>query len=186
MDPKERLSPAKEKARYDLHENQDTEGYRKFLEPLLLDIDQLTSTLQCPKSEVAILDYGCGPTAFFSKMLAEKGYSAQNYDVFFFTNQSVLQKTYDVIVSTEVWEHFYHPLEEIEQLIKLLKPQGFLAVMTSAHQDLNHFQSWHYRRDPTHVSFYSEITMKWISTHFKINLIKAKSPYWIFQESTPC
>ncbi|MBK9323640.1 MAG: class I SAM-dependent methyltransferase [Bdellovibrionaceae bacterium] len=185
MDPQERLSPEKERARYDLHDNQDTEGYRKFLEPVILQIDQYFLTLACPKEEVAILDYGCGQTAFFSKMLAERGYTARNYDVFFHTNQSVLQKNYDVIVSTEVWEHFYHPLEELEQLIKILKPHGLLAAMTSAHQGLNHFQSWYYRRDPTHVCFYSEITMKWISTFFKLKLIKADSPYWTFQENTP-
>jgi 2-polyprenyl-3-methyl-5-hydroxy-6-metoxy-1,4-benzoquinol methylase len=115
-------------------------------------------------------------------MLAEKSYVTDNYDIFYYTNQTPLQRIHDVITSTEVWEHFYHPHEEIEQLTKLLKPGGLLVVMTSAHQDLGHFQDWYYRRDPTHVIFFSEKTMRWVAKNFKLELVKAQSPYWIFQK----
>lgn len=182
MDPEERPLPEDEKARYDLHQNEDTSGYRKFLEPLIQDIQNYSVMISKAPSEVKILDYGCGPTAFFSKMLAEHSFRAANYDIFYFSNQNPLQSTYDVITSTEVWEHFYHPFEEITQLIKILKTFGLLAIMTSAHPGVSLFHNWQYRRDLTHVIFFSEKTMRWIADHFGLDLIKAQSPYWVFQK----
>jgi SAM-dependent methyltransferase len=181
MDPAERLSAAEEKERYDLHVNDDSAGYRQFLEPLVGEIEKFAAGRGIAPKDLQVLDYGCGPTAFFAKLLAEKSYVTDNYDLFYFTNQSPLQRSYDVIISTEVWEHFFHPHEEIEQLTKLLKPKGILAIMTSAHQSLEHFQDWHYRRDPTHVIFFSEKTMQWIADHFGMKLVTARSPYWIFE-----
>jgi 2-polyprenyl-3-methyl-5-hydroxy-6-metoxy-1,4-benzoquinol methylase len=181
-DPRERLSIEEEKARYDMHHNDDTSAYRQFLQPIVQEIENLAQSTAKSPAELQILDYGCGPTAMLAKFLAEKSYVTENYDIFYHTDQRPLQRTYDVITSTEVWEHFYHPLEEIEQLTKLLKPAGILAIMTSAHQDEAHFADWYYRRDPTHVVFFSETTMKWLAEHFKLRLIKSQSPYWIFQK----
>jgi hypothetical protein len=180
-DPEERLSAEEEKERYGGHQNNSSEGYRNFLNPLILDVDQYASSLGLARDDVMILDYGCGPTAFFSKMLSEKNYVTENYDIFFYTNQSPLQRLYDVIVSTEVWEHFYHPAEELEQLTKLLKPKALMAIMTSGHQGEEHFQDWYYRRDPTHVIFFSEKTMRWVARKFQLKLVKSQSPYWLFQ-----
>lgn len=182
LTPKERLSAETEKTRYDMHENEESPGYRQFLEPLILEIENHTRLRSQPPEQTSVLDYGCGPTAFLSKLLAEKSYVTENYDIFYFTNQNPLQRPYDVIVCTEVWEHLFHPLEEIEQLVKLLNPGGLLAVMTSAHQGLDHFADWYYRRDPTHVVFFSEVTMTWIAAYFQLKLTKAQSPYWIFQK----
>jgi 2-polyprenyl-3-methyl-5-hydroxy-6-metoxy-1,4-benzoquinol methylase len=128
------------------------------------------------------LDYGCGPTAFFSTVLAEHSFKVANYDLFYFPDQQPLQSEYDVITSTEVWEHFHHPHEEITQLTKLLKTFGLLAVMTASHPGVELFHDWQYRRDLTHVIFFSEKTMGWISEHFHLEIIKAQTPYWIFQK----
>jgi len=182
MDPDERPQPQDEKARYDLHQNEDTEGYRKFLEPLIDEIENYTDSLDKIPSDMKILDYGCGPTAFFGKMLAEYDYKVANYDIYYYSNQRPLQHSYDVITSTEVWEHFYHPYEEITQLVKILNPGGMLAVMTSAHSGVAHFHDWQYRRDLTHVIFFSEKTMKWVAEIFGLELVKAQSPYWIFRK----
>lgn len=184
MDPLERLLPDQEKIRYDIHNNDDTEGYRRFLGPIVQEVQNYSVMLGKPAAEIDILDYGCGPTAFLSKLLKEVSFQASNYDVYYFTDQNPLQKSYHVITSTEVWEHFYHPLEEITQLIQLLKSHGLLAIMTSAHSGLESFPTWHYRRDPTHVVFFSEKTMRWIADKFSLELTKAQSPYWIFQKKS--
>lgn len=182
VDPEQRPLPEDERARYDLHQNEDTSGYRKFLEPLIQEIQNYSLMISKTPSEVKILDYGCGPTAFFSKMLAEQSFKAANYDIFYFSDQVPLQTSYDVITSTEVWEHFHDPLAEITQLLKILKTFGLLTVMTSAHPGARLFPDWQYRRDLTHVIFFSERTMRWIADQFELDLIKAQTPYWIFQK----
>ena len=45
----------------------------------------------------------------------------------------------------------------------MLLPGGWLGVMTEFCQPARPFSSWHYLRDPTHVCFYSENTMRWLA-----------------------
>eukprot|EP01107_Rhizomastix_libera_P007396 TRINITY_DN2205_c0_g1_i2.p1 TRINITY_DN2205_c0_g1~~TRINITY_DN2205_c0_g1_i2.p1 ORF type:complete len:114 (-),score=12.08 TRINITY_DN2205_c0_g1_i2:96-437(-) len=84
------------------------------------------------------------------------------YDPYFFPNRDVLTRTYDFITLTEVAEHFYHPYEEFSFLGSLLSSGGILVVMTSFLPNTKGFDfaDWYYRRDPTHVVFYTEKTMK--------------------------
>ena len=66
--------------------------------------------------------------------------------------------------------------------MKILKTFGLLAVMTAAHPGVGLFHDWQYRRDLTHVIFFTEKTMRWIADHFNLDLIKAQTPYWVFQK----
>lgn len=182
MAPAERMTSQDEKARYDLHQNEDQAGYRAFLAPLIKEVDLFAEKAQRLPRDISALDFGCGPTAFLGSTLVGKGYHVTNYDLFYFPDQDALRKTYHVITSTEVWEHFHDPRVEIERQLRLLKTGGILAVMTSAHKGEAHFHDWHYRRDLTHVTFFSEKTMTWLAEHFKLQVLKAKSPYWIFQK----
>jgi len=45
----------------------------------------------------------------------------------------------------------------------LLKKDGWLGVMTCFLTSYDAFDSWHYRRDPTHVVFYAEETFQVIA-----------------------
>ena len=61
---------------------------------------------------------------------------------------------------TEVAEHMYHPAAEFDAMASLVRPGGFLAVLTSFQPDDDAaFADWHYRRDPTHVVFYRAETL---------------------------
>lgn len=182
MNPLERLDIHHEKLRYDQHQNNETAGYTSFLEPLVQDIHSYFCAAGVATSQLSALDFGCGPTAVLSKLLDEKGYKTCKYDPFYFPDQEPLRRTHHLITSTEVWEHLYNPREEIEKLLRLLKSGGLLGVMTSAHHGQAVFSDWHYRRDLTHVTFFSEKTMKWLAESFKLHVIKMKSPYWIFQK----
>ncbi|HWU42930.1 MAG TPA: class I SAM-dependent methyltransferase [Bdellovibrio sp.] len=182
MSPDEHLSAAQEKARYDHHQNEDMKGYRAFLEPLVKDLEQYAQSSRRPPSEIQVLDFGCGPTAFLGNWLTEKSFRVTNYDLYYQPDQEALKKNYHVITSTEVWEHLQKPLEEISKLVNLLKPGGLLAVMTSSHKGEAAFHDWYYRRDLTHVTFFSEKTMKWIANHFHLQLTKSRSPFWIFKK----
>ncbi|MGZ3779726.1 MAG: class I SAM-dependent methyltransferase [Pseudobdellovibrionaceae bacterium] len=182
MNPEERLDAQQEKIRYDYHQNQETSGYTAFLEPLINDVHSYFSAAGLDSSQLSSLDFGCGPTAYLSKLLEKKGYQTQNYDPFYFPEQDLLRRKYHLITCTEVWEHLYRPQEDIDKLLRLLKTGGLLAVMTSAHHGAAVFSDWYYRRDLTHVTFFSEKTMKWLADEYNLRMIKRKSPYWIFQK----
>lgn len=178
MAPEQRWNPTQEKNRYEHHENEDSAGYRKFLNPVVSRLPDWVRNQDTPE----ILDFGCGPTAFLSQLLPE--YRIRNFDPYFFPDSALLQKTYDLITSTEVWEHFYHPRQELEGLMKLLKSEGILAVMTSAHPGREAFAGWSYRRDMTHVIFFSEKTMEWLLTAFPLQKVMFQNPLWVFQKSS--
>ncbi len=182
MTPDERLSPEHEKARYDLHHNEETAGYLAFFEPLLKTVDEHFKAAKVDSMNLTSLDYGCGPNPVISNLLAQRGYHTHNYDIYYHPDQDQLRRTYHLVTCTEVWEHFNNPRLEIERILRLLKPGGILAVMTSAHRGEAVFHDWHYRRDPTHVFFFSEESMKWLAQTYKLHVIKAKSPYWVFQK----
>ncbi|MEO1019763.1 MAG: class I SAM-dependent methyltransferase, partial [Pseudomonadota bacterium] len=105
------------------------------------------------------LDYGCGPGPALAAMLREASHKVALYDPFFYPDPAPLSKHYDFITCTETVEHFYQPAEEFDLFDKLLKPGGWLGVMTCFQTEDARFANWHYRRDPTHVVFYREKTM---------------------------
>lgn len=153
MDPDARPDREQELGQYLLHENDpDDPRYRRFLSKLG---DPLLKRL--PPRQIG-LDYGCGPGPGLAKMLAEHGHEVHLFDPFFAPNRDVLAQTYDFIICSEVAEHFHHPAIEFDNLDRLLRPGGWLALMTSFQTDDARFANWHYRRDPTHVVFYREET----------------------------
>lgn len=145
------LAQDEEKARYDTHQNNPNDpGYRKFLSRV---VDPLLERI---KKGQKGLDFGCGPGPTISVMLEEKGYSVDNYDLYYCPDTPLETNTYDFITSTEVFEHFYSPGKEIEKIWNTLKPGGVLGVMTLFYpQTKEEFNKWWYKDDPTHVCFYS-------------------------------
>ena len=59
-------------------------------------------------------------------------------------------------------EHLARPLVELETLWGLLKPGGQLAMMTKLVASPEKFASWHYKSDPTHISFFSDATFNYL------------------------
>ena len=97
-------------------------------------------------------------------MLQEAGAEVRSYDPFFHPDESVFSGIYDCIVMVEVIEHLHHPRQELLRLKSLLSPQGFFAIQTKYHSGLNQeFANWGYRRDPTHVAFFSLSTMQFVA-----------------------
>ncbi|WP_291515538.1 class I SAM-dependent methyltransferase [Bdellovibrio sp. ArHS] len=182
MNPAERLSAVEEKQRYDLHQNQESAGYLAFFAPLIKAVVDHFRAAGVESTQLSSLDYGCGPTAMLSGLLQAEGFETANYDSFYYPETEVFKRTYHLITSTEVWEHLHNPKEDIERMLTLLKPGGILAVMTSAHKGEAAFHDWHYRRDLTHVGFFSERSMHWLTERFRLHTVKMKSPYFIFQK----
>lgn len=149
-----------EQAYYALHDNRvDDPGYRQFLSRLSIPL-----LAKLPAAQHG-LDYGCGPGPALAAMLEEAGQRMHLYDPLFHADDTALQGQYDFITCTEVVEHFHHPAKEFSRFDRLLKPGGWLGIMTCFQSDDARFANWHYRRDPTHVVFYREATFHWLAGH---------------------
>lgn len=149
-----------ERTEYALHQNTDADaGYRLFLARVA------TPLLQRLRPGSSGLDFGCGPGPVLAGMLREAGHTVALYDPIFQPDRTALDATYDFITCTEVAEHFHDPATEFRRLDGLLRHGGWLALMTRFQTDDARFAQWHYRRDPTHVVFYREATLRWVARH---------------------
>lgn len=159
-DPASHLSADAEKAIYQQHENNPADaGYRQFLNKLAAPL--LARLGDC--STLTALDFGSGPGPTLHLMLNEAGLATSIYDPYFAPNPEVLNKSYDVICSTEAIEHFYHPASEWALWLQMLKQGGSLGLMTRLAPDKVQFLSWHYKNDPTHVCFFSRETFEFLA-----------------------
>lgn len=160
LQPDQRPSAEAELAEYRRHHNDEQDpGYRQHLAQLGTPLLQ-----RLPPARTG-LDYGCGPGPALAGMLREAGHTVALYDPFFQPDAGVLTQHYDFITCTEVAEHFHHPADEFRRLNRLLRPGGRLGLMTRFQTDDTRFAQWHYRRDPTHVVFYREATLRWLADH---------------------
>ncbi len=177
--PEERLSPEREKQRYDQHENDpEDERYREFLSQLF---DPLKKKLT-PNSYG--LDFGAGPGPTLSIMLEEAGHIMEIYDPYYAKNPSIFENRYDFITSTETVEHFYNPGDEFQKLWAMLKPGGYFGIMTLLRPNDVPFSEWHYTHDETHVSFYSKKTFHWLADQLNAQLSFEGDRVIILQKKT--
>lgn len=167
-----------ENNRYQQHRNDSSDQrYRNFLSRLTSPLaDKLTAQSQG-------LDFGCGPSYTLAEILREQGHSVACYDPFFSNSLSLLNQKYDFICCSEVFEHLHYPVVEIDLLARLLKPKGWLGVMTEIKRADIPFDKWAYIRDVTHVSFYSIQTMNWIAEKWKMRVENPRENVFLFQKS---
>jgi SAM-dependent methyltransferase len=155
------LAALDELEHYRTHENDPGDpGYRRFLARLA---EPLAARLPAGASG---LDFGCGPGPALARMMSERGHTMAVYDPFFAPDRAVLAGRYDFVTCTEVVEHFRRPGEEFARLAGLLRPGGWLGVMTEIPVDQPPVSEWRYARDPTHVCFYRPETLGWIAGRF--------------------
>ncbi len=161
LHPDNRPLPLDEARRYMEHENHAGDaGYVQFLRTLADPMRAAT-----PVGSRG-LDFGCGPAPVLAEILSATGRPTRHYDPLFFPDESLLVATYDFVTCSEVVEHAHDPADLFWQLTSLVRPHGKLAVMTRWHDANTEFDRWWYRRDLTHVCFYSAETMQWIAVRF--------------------
>ena len=161
LDQRFYLSKQEEKERYLKHENNpQNSDYQAFLQPAL---DSLLPHL---KENSCGLDFGCGTGSPLANMFAKHGHAVNGYDPFFMPDQTVFDKTYDFIVSTETFEHLYHPQQELKRLLTCLRRHGYVCVMTQFLTDKSEFEAWYYHRDPSHVLFFNETSFRFLAQSF--------------------
>ena len=158
------LSEAEERKRYRLHDcSMNDPGYVAIFEEF---IDQAIKPFIQPGNTRMALDFGSGPdpNPVLPALLSRLGFRTVHYDKFFHPDSQWLSQPsqYHLITMTEVVEHLRQPQQQIPQLMRLLCPDGILALMTRFHpvrrpvkSETDAFLNWWYRRDPTHISFFS-------------------------------
>ncbi|MBD8881352.1 class I SAM-dependent methyltransferase [Rhodanobacter sp. 7MK24] len=160
-DPATWLDAVAERAYYGTHDNRvDDPGYRRFLA-------QLAGPLMVRLAPGAHgLDYGCGAAPALATMLSEAGFPTVGYDPFFAPDEMPLAARYDFVTCTEVLEHMHAPLRDLACIDAMLVTGGLLGLMTELRPAMAGFARWHYHRDPTHVGFHSEASLRWIARRF--------------------
>lgn len=161
------ISLEKEKSEYDQHNNSfESIGYVQMFERF---INEFINPLKITKK---VLEYGSGPGPVLKELLRRIGHDIYDYDPFFNPNEEYKNHTYELITSTEVFEHFVDPIKELTHLVSLLEPKGYLVIMTSLNTFTDEqFLNWWYRRDRTHISFYHTATFEYISAIFDLDII---------------
>ena len=157
-----------EHRQYTLHNNSfNSEGYVNIFKKL---IKNYITPLH---DKGNILEYGSGPGPVLKELLIKEGHTVYDFDPFFNENKEYQNHQYNLITSTEVVEHFHNPLNEFEHLASLLEPSGYLLIMTRLRTaTLDEFLNWWYRRDTTHVSFYTMESLIIIAKKFSLKIVK--------------
>lgn len=156
-DQKHIVDTAQELKVYQQHNNSEENlGYVQMFE------DFMQQTFMPYQDKIKdVLDFGSGPTPVLASLLAKKGFRTDHYDKFFAPEKCYEEKTYDLITSTEVIEHIYDVHEVMDLFYRHLRQGGFLALMTQFHPTSQEaYLKWWYRRDPTHISFFTPKTFQ--------------------------
>jgi len=168
------LAPKAEDDRYRLHQNSlEDAGYVRFLSPVVAALQRWCD----PGKDrgVSVLDYGAGPGPVLVELLTRAGFLAAGYDPCF--GPPLVQGTvFDAVVSTEVFEHFREPARDLDRITALLRPGGFLVVLTSLAPPDSELGRWYYVGDPTHVVFYSERVFRYIAATRPFDLMDITAP----------
>lgn len=168
---------AEERARYETHENDPADpGYREFLDRLAIPLaERLRPGMQG-------LDVGSGPGPTLSVMLEERGFPTEIWDPIFAPDPAPLGKTWDFVTCSETVEHFHDPARDWARLFRLVRPGGWLGVMTEPFGDES-LESWWYARDPTHVALYRPATLAWIADRWHADLERPARTIALFRVS---
>ncbi len=150
----ELISTGEEKKRYESHENnEDDPHYRQYL------VEIVESIVPFISEGASGLDFGCGKTRLMEILLNERGFVVDSFDIFFHPETEPLDKKFDFIILSEVIEHLRNPHTELRKLASLLNSGGHIFIKTKLlPTNKTEFSEWFYKRDRTHVQFFSEDT----------------------------
>jgi len=166
------LTGEAEKKRYLQHKNAlHNSGYLDFITSFLEE-----SVKPYIQPGEAVLDFGSGPVPALSWLLRKDGYNTDSYDPFFHPDNSWETKKYKAVVLLEVLEHLASPVETLGKIKSSLRKNGFLCIRSNLHQEnISDFSTWWYRQDPTHISFFSERTIHYLSSKLGLSVKAIKN-----------
>ncbi len=172
LDDKFYLDKSLEKKHYDNHHNNlQSLGYVEMFERLISEyIAPYRSKID------KALDFGCGEGEVLPILLQRDGICCDRYDYFYFPKKVYEGSSYDLIVSTEVFEHLSNPMEVFTELVSHLNKDGYLLLMSSFHPSNEElFLKWFYIKDVTHIGFFSMKTFNYIAKRLNLKILRDNS-----------
>ena len=158
-----------ERKHYEKHNNTlECTGYVQMFEEFIN-----ISVLEYKESIQTVLDFGCGEEAVLAHLLEEKGFEVDVYDIYFHSKKVYEHKQYDLIISTEVFEHLQEPKVVLKTLVHSLNSNGYIILMTKfPPKDDKEFLAWWYRRDITHISFFTPKSLEVMGNEVGLRVLK--------------
>ncbi|MBU1669067.1 class I SAM-dependent methyltransferase [bacterium] len=152
LDDEAIIDAQSEKKHYELHNNSfECRGYVEMFEKFI-DV----AVTPYVKNAQTALEFGCGSGPVLAELLRQGGMEVDQYDLYFYPEKVYEEKVYDLITSTEVFEHLKEPLKILTMLTQHLVNGGYLILMTKfPPSDDQEFLNWWYRRDVTHIGFFT-------------------------------
>ncbi len=177
--PQFHLPPEAERERYAHQKTAPADpNYRKFLSRLFQPLEKKLTP------GAYGLDFGCGPGPTLSLMFKEAGYDCAIYDLHYADDPSVFEKKYDFLTCSETMEHLYRPREEFERFLKLVRPGGWIGIMTQLRDSAPDFDKWFYKDDETHVCFFSKKSFQTLEKTYGLHVEFFSNGVVLFQTAT--
>ena len=155
------ISPLEEFKRYSTHQN--NEGSASYVEYLRKTV---RATLSFVNENMNGLDFGCGESTIMAKLYGEELIPVDSYDLYFHPSEEIWTRKYHFIMLSEVIEHLATPNFIMKKIRNLLESRGQLFIKTKFYPEKKEdFPKWFYKRDPTHIQFFSENSMKELASH---------------------
>lgn len=158
-----------EKSHYDKHQNSfDSLGYVDMFRSFIVKaIDPYLENIE------SALEFGCGLGPVLAELLRQKGLEVDKYDLYYFPKKVYENKSYDLITSTEVFEHLKEPIDILKTLVNSLNDSGYIVLMTRfPPSDNREFLDWWYRRDITHISFFTPKSFEIMAKKVGLKVVK--------------
>ncbi|WP_119968060.1 MULTISPECIES: methyltransferase domain-containing protein [Shewanella] len=177
--PQSYLMPAALKQRYGrANKASKQKQLVQFIQPLLT---QISAQQHGPLTG---LNFGRVLDSNSLDKIEHAGHSLYQYDPFIKIDQHIFNRQYDFICCYRVLEHFQQPAKEWALLSSLLKEGGWLAISTSLLTDLSLFSKWHFKNNPSHVSFYSQQTFDYLAQNSEFKLLFAAKELVLMQKTS--
>lgn len=169
LDDKFYIDDKTEKKHYDKHHNNfESLGYVKMFDDLIDEfIEPHVNNIQ------SALDFGCGEGEVLPVLLERRNIVCDRYDLFYFPKKIYQDKQYDLILSTEVFEHLQNPLQMLKELLLHVNKDGYLLLMSALHpNDDEKFLKWWYIRDITHIGFFNMKTFEYLANELNLRILQ--------------
>lgn len=99
-----------------------------------------------------------------SDLFKKKNFSVDSYDLYYFPDMTIWSKKFNFIILSEVIEHLRDPIKEMKRIRDLLLPDGKIFIKTKLHPgDKTLFENWFYKRDITHIQFFSDESLGYLA-----------------------
>lgn len=175
--PEQRPTAARQAERYREHHNlADDPPYQKYLGRL---VDRVKPHLTPGQRGI---DYGSGPVEGMRALMEPQGWLVASYDPDFFPGLGAFKEPVQFILCNEAAEHFFEPAEDFRRFAQLLPQGGILGLRTECLPEESAFAKWWYRKDDTHICFYSTQTFQWLAARDGWRILEASPPFWVMQK----